>query len=127
MQYPTFNGVPMFGSAWKMQACVINPMAVQSNDFPGLNGTEELNQGLRGAFTMVSGVLTGETAEGLNAYENLFRSYYDGRAYVLVDQFDNYWPNVKLEVFQPEDRIVRYADGSFGRRYTARFRHISIR
>lgn len=119
---PSFDSTNMFGSAVTMTT-VDNPRAVQVNAFPGLNGTEELDQGKRGRFVNVDGWLSGDNPDNLNGNEMFFRSYDDGRAYVLVDTFGNVWPNAKMESFEPQGRVrVSAGTGFFYRPYKARFR-----
>ena len=122
----TFGGVAIFGSKVVMQAGVINPPAVQQNTYPGQNGTEELGMGLRGGYTLVSGCLGGSGPGGLAAAEAVFRSFYDDRAYTLVDTLGVSWDWVKLESFQPTGRVYRDPYGNCYRDYTAKFRHITF-
>ncbi len=122
----TFNGANIFGLKVSMQAGVINPPATQQNTYAGLNGTEELSMGLRGGYTLVSGCLAGASPSGLAAAEAVFRSYYDDRAYQLVDNLGVTWNWVKLESFQPAGKVYRDAYGNCYRDYTAKFRHITF-
>jgi hypothetical protein len=122
----TFNGDFIFGVSTEIQAAVINPRAQQKNGYPGQSGVESLDQGQRGAFTLVSGRLYGVDASTLSQLIQNFRAYHNGRAYTLVDQFGNSWPWVKLESFQPEGRILRYPDGACSQKYSARFEHLLI-
>ena len=120
---PTFNGEAIFGVAVKM-ATASNPRADQKNAFAGLNGVESLDQGDRGTVTTVSGHLIGIGPAGLNAALMLFRSYRDGRAYALVDNFGNTWPFVKLASFEPTGKVNRQTDGYCSQAYTATFEHL---
>ena len=122
---PSFNGDLIFGSVVVMKTSD-NPRGEQQNAYPGLSGLESLDQGLRGRFTTVTGLLIGPDAPTLNALLGLFRSYNDGNAYVLVDSFGNAWSNVKYDAFEPEDQVKRRAsDGAYYQTYTARFKHLS--
>lgn len=124
---PTFNGDAIFGSACKMMAGQINPVASQTNSYPGLNGLESLNQGKRGGRAMATGRLGGLGIAGLNAAESLFRSYHDGRAYILIDQFGNVWPFTKLDSFEQTDRVViDPGTGWLWRPYKATFIHLLV-
>lgn len=120
----SFNGQTIFGVAVTMET-VDNPRSVQTNSYPGLNGTEELDQGKRGRYTVVSGQLVGATPADLNANEMLVRSYDDGLAYVLTDTFGNLWANVKLESFEPQGRVRVFAwSGVYFRPYRIRMKHL---
>ena len=120
----TFGGAAIFGTAVSMNT-VDNPRRQQLNAFPGISGRESLDQGFDGRFTIVSGVLYGADAATLNFLENLFRSYNDGIARVLVDTMGNSWPYVKLDSFEPEGRMrIAAGSGQVFRQYTARFLHL---
>jgi hypothetical protein len=120
---PSFNGTNIFGVAVSITT-VDNPRGNQLNSFPGINGLESLDQGLRGRFTDATGKLTGANAADLADAEALFRSYNDGGGYVLVDSYGNSWGPVKLESFEPQGRIRRDVAGGFFRDYKARFLHL---
>lgn len=121
---PSYRGAPIFGYSVTM-ATVDNPRAQQQNAFPGLSGVESLDQGLRGRFTIVSGRMIAPDGATLGTYEANFRSYNDGLSGDLVDNFGSVWPSVKLESFEPQGRIERFANtGAYHRRYTARFQHL---
>lgn len=119
----TFNGDPIFGFL-KTMTTVINPRAFQSNAYPAQNGTEELDNGLRGKFTTCAGLLFGDGPAGLAQAEAIFNSYYDGVPYVLVDNLGTSWDFVKLESFTPTGRVTRDAYNVYRRHYEARFRHL---
>jgi len=120
----TFGGAAIFGTAVSMNT-VDNPRRQQLNAFPGVNGRESLDQGLDGRYTLVQGVLYGPDAATLNFFENMFRSYNDGVARVLVDTAGNTWQWVKLESFEPEGRIrIAAGSGQVFRPYAARFLHL---
>lgn len=122
-----YNSQNIFGVAVTM-ATADNPRSAQVNAYPGLSGTEELDQGLRGRFTTVSGTLTGSDPGSLDAAEALFRSYNDGSVYVLIDNLGRAWTFVKLESFEPQGRIrVMNAPGGgviYMRTYQSRFKHL---
>lgn len=126
MPVPSLDGNYLFGVAISMQV-VDNPRGSQTNAYPGVNGLEELDQGQRGRFLVVTGRLKGAGYAALNGAEGLIRSYNDGLAHVLVDQFGNAWTNAKLESFEPQGQVqnANDLDGTgpcFHRRYTARFK-----
>ena len=103
-----------------------NPRADQKNAFPGVSGIESLDLGLRGRVTTVSGRLGAASIPLLAAAEALFRSYNDGRAYVLYDNCGTTWANVKLDRFAPQGRVqVGLFNGAlYSRRYEATFFHL---
>lgn len=122
-----FNDQNIFGVAVKM-ATADNPRSAQVNAYPGLNGLEELDHGLRGRFTTVSGKLIGSNPGDLDGAEALVRSYNDGNVYLLVDNLGRTWANVKLDVFEPSGKIVvmNSPDGGviYVQDYTCRFKHL---
>lgn len=121
---PTLDGEAVFGDAVTM-ATAENPRAQQQNAYPGLSGIESLDQGLRGRFTVVSGRLSGATPTDLAAAEETLRAFNDGAAHTLVDTNGLTWLDVKLESFEPQGRVQRFADSGLAhRRYTARFLHL---
>jgi hypothetical protein len=120
---PFFDGTNIFGAAVKMQT-VDNPRASQENAFPGLSGIESLDQGDRGRFTTVTGLLFGGDPPSQGAAEALFRSYKDGLVYLLTDAYGVSWPFVKLESFEPQGRVMPLLGVGWYRAYTARFRHL---
>src|SRR6185437_352564 len=101
---PSFNGVNIFGKCVVM-ITVSNPRAEQKNKYPGLSGTERLDQGAMGLFTSVEGIFEVADYASLNAAEALFRSYIDGNAYIFIDNFGNSWFPVKLLSFEPQGRV----------------------
>jgi hypothetical protein len=122
---PSFNGVALFGAAVSMRT-IDNPRGQQRNAYPGLSGLESLDQGLRGRYTIAVGRLFGDDAAALAGAEALFRSFHDGAAYTLVDNFGTLWLNVKLEGFEPQGRVQVFAgNGAYHRPYVARFEHLS--
>jgi hypothetical protein len=121
---PSFGGANVFGTAVAMSTADY-PRQNQVNAYFGLNGLEMLDGGARGRVTIVEGVLYGNTAAALAGAEATFRSYNDGVARVLVDQFGTSWMNVKLDLFRPSGRVKQAPDGSFYRRYQARFLHLA--
>lgn len=121
---PSFDGNPIFGVAVTM-ATVDNPRASQENAFPGLSGVESLDQGLRGRFTLVKGMLIGANPVALGVLEDNFRSFNDGFTYDLVDNFGGVWPNVKLESFEPQGRAMPLIPYGWCRSYVARFHHLT--
>lgn len=124
---PSFNGDDIFGFAVKMTTDD-NPRGAQTNAFPGVSGLEELDQGLRGRFTVVTGIHSAPDPFSLAAAQNLFRSYNDGLAYVLVDTLGNTWSPVKYDSFSPSPKIrVMNAPGGgvvYFQSYQARLKHL---
>jgi len=105
---------------------VDNPRARQVNDFPGLNGRESLDQGLRGRFSDVSGILVGEDIETLASLEENVRSFNDGQIHTFTDNAFTEWDNVLLESFEPQGKIrIRASDGACFRPYKCRFIHLT--
>src|SRR3954453_12784535 len=100
---PSFGGINIFGTAVSMSTSD-NPRESQINAFFGLSGLETLDGGLRGRLTHVTGLLFGSTPYGLASAEASFRSFNDGMARVLVDNFGTAWQNVRLDLFQPHGR-----------------------
>jgi hypothetical protein len=120
---PTYDGQPIFGAGVQMTT-QDNPRVSQINGFFGLSGLESLDGGLQGRYTSATGMLYGGTIDALNSAEQFFRSYNDGGAYVLVDDYFNIWPEVKLESFAPEGRKFYMDPFGYCERYTARFLHL---
>jgi hypothetical protein len=121
---PSFGGANVFGTAVTMSTADY-PRQYQVNAYFGLNGLEMLDGGARGRVTLVEGILYGSTAAALAGAEATFRSYNDGIARVLVDQFGTSWASVTLDFFRPSGRVQQAPDGSFYRRYLARFLHLA--
>ena len=126
MSLASFNGQPIFGASVSCLGPAINPRRSQENYYPGVLGVESLDMGDQGAFTTVSGRLYGSTPFALNAARLFFLSFYDGNAYVLVDNLGAVWPNVKLVSFEPEGRGEPDPDLGYSFRYTARFFHLTL-
>jgi hypothetical protein len=120
---PSFGGANIFGTAVTMST-TDNPREVQINAYFGLSGLEMLDGGLRGRFTLVSGLLVGDSPAALNGAELHFRSYNDGVARPLVDNFGTIWPSVRLDAFRPLGRVLQSSSGSYYRAYQARFLHL---
>lgn len=126
MAAASFNGnSAMFGTSGLSMVTVTNPRTDQKNMFFGLNGIEALDGGQHGRFTVVKGRLYGAGKAGISSAKAVWESYFDGNAYVLIDTSLRSWANVKLESFEPEDRIS--VDNNLGCscRYSARFLHLS--
>lgn len=121
---PSFGGVNIFGTAVSMSTAD-HPREKQINSFFGVSGLETLDGGMRGRSTSVSGVLTGNSAAALAGAEMLFRSFNDGIARILIDQFGATWASVRLESFQPVGRVKQSNYGSYLRPYHARFLHLA--
>lgn len=119
---PSYRGFNIFGRSVSMVRAT-NPSVTQENHYFGVSGVESLAGGLQGRFTEVKGVLYGATAADLDAAEQLFESAIDGLAGVLVDNFGTTWLYVRLDVFQPQGRVLHDGWGYY-RPYVARFAHL---
>jgi hypothetical protein len=125
----TLNGVDIF------HLCTVatrpNPVAVQTNDYPGVNGLEELRLGTRGRTSTVDGYLLGMDVASLNSAEIAGRSYVvDAGAYTFQDNYGNSWSNVRLVSFDVSERVQTCASAFVGgtgycRKYTATLLHLS--
>ena len=126
MANPSLDGQPIFGAACQMTTSD-NPRGQQENAFPGLNGLESLDLGLRGRFTTCEGRLYGNSnnLSDLAAAQEIFRSFNDGNTHVLVDTLGLTWLNVKLVSFEPQGKAVFSQQLGYSRRYTARFLHLT--
>jgi hypothetical protein len=120
---PSFGGANIFGTAVSMST-TDHPRVTQVNAYFGLNGLESLDGGMRGRVTYVTGLLLGSSPVGLASAEGLFRSFNDGIARILVDNFGTAWPSVRLDLFQPRGRVRQSPHGVFFRTYQARFFHL---
>jgi hypothetical protein len=120
---PSFGGSNIFGGAVTMSTAD-NPREKQLNAFFGVSGLEMLDGGLRGRMTHVTGLLYGASPALLASAEAQFRSFNDGLARALVDNFGVTWTNVRLEAFQPVGRVMQSPSGYFFRPYHARFLHL---
>jgi hypothetical protein len=120
---PLFNGVNIFGRSVRMRTQT-RPRAVQENAFNGVNGVEMIDMGRRGRVTVVEGVLVGSLWGDLVSAVQLFRSYDDGRSYLLIDQDGLSWPNVRLQEFAPDEQS-HIASYYYARPYRAVFLHQS--
>ena len=121
---PSFNGEDIFGVATKMRRDT-DQRDQQLNGFPGINGLESLDMGMRGRNTTVEGMLYGFDKYSLGQAILYFESYIDGHAYVLVDKFGIAWANVKLEQFQYDPKIGIDAYYGLMVRYSAVFHHLT--
>lgn len=122
---PSYNGSAIFGNAVEMES-PINPTADQMNAFFGVSGLESLYGGQRGRVTLAKGLLVGDSLSGLVSNIQLFESYYDGIARVLVTTDGVAYNNVKLESFSPKGRYMQDFSGFWFRRYEARFFHMTL-
>lgn len=122
---PSFNGDYIFGLDVKMVTG--DPQRQeQMNKFLGVNGSECYDFGMTHFTTEVTGRLWGNGIDGLRDAENLFRSYRNPYAYVLVTTDGNTWYNVKLSRFRPNPGMaVDAMTGMAFRSYTAQFTHLS--
>src|SRR5262245_22334244 len=119
---PAFDGnSTIFGFAVSIVTSA-NPKAEQMNAYFGTNGVQSIFGGTRGRYSMVQGLLIGNSPAALSAAELLIDSYNDGIAYTFVDNFGNIWPNVILDTFAPQGRVMQSKDGFYIRPYKAGFR-----
>ena len=72
----------------------------------------------------MTGLLYGASPALLASAEAQFRSFNDGVARVLIDNFGVTWTNVRLEAFQPSGRVMQSPGGYYFRPYQARFLHL---
>src|SRR5690242_8710740 len=115
---PSYGGINIFGTAVSMST-TDNPRDAQLNAFFGLDGLESLDGGMRGRLTHVTGLLYGTSPAGLASAEALFRSFHDGIARVLIDNFGVAWSSVRMTQFQPRGRAGQSPFGVFFRTYQA--------
>ncbi len=120
----SYGGASIFGTSLSMTTAQ-PPREAQINAFFGVNGLECLDGGARGRVTFARGLLIGNSALELNLAENLFRSFHDGQARILVDNIGNTWPDVRMLAFLPLGRVRQSPSGVFFRPYVARFLHLS--
>src|SRR4051794_9750226 len=104
-----------------MKAAELVEVEHQQTSYPGRDGVEDVRFGERGAFTTVTGMLVGSTDDALGAAIATFRGTARWGKCVLVDQFGNGWPFVRLHTFKLTGRVVR--DPGYGcvQDYEARF------
>lgn len=119
----SFAGVPGFFGLSARLVTVDNPRGEQLNSFFGLSGLERLDGGLKGRYTLASGVLYGSNEAALAFVRESFRAKNDGLAYTLVDTAGVTWPFVVLETFEPGERILPDPRGYF-LPYKARLKHL---
>ncbi|GAC1470641.1 MAG: hypothetical protein NVSMB9_15910 [Isosphaeraceae bacterium] len=119
-----FDGMNIFGFAVSMST-TDHTRERQLNSYFGVSGLEAIDGGLRGRTTIVSGLLYANSASALAGSESLFRSYNDGVARTLIDQFGTIWSNVRLELFHPQGRVKQSSAGYYLRPYQARFLHLA--
>jgi hypothetical protein len=124
----SFNGNSlMFGPASTL-VTAINPRAAQRFGAAGVDGEARQDQGFRGMKTHATGILyTGAagTAADLNLLRLIWWSYYDGRPYVLIDNYGQGFPDVLLERIDFEKKVKRDAFHGFFLNYDAEFYHLS--
>ena len=100
-----------------------NPSADQVNAFFGANGVESLYGGTRGRVTLIRGILTGDTYADLVAALDLFESYDDGQARVLVTTIGRVFSYVKYGIFEPGE-VKNTLDIGYVE-YRASFNHLT--
>lgn len=125
----TYDGANIFGE------CTIrtqpNPVAVQTNAYPGVDGLEEIRMGTRGRVSVVEGWLVGATTSDLNSAEIAIRAkVVEADAKTFVDNYGNSWPNVRVASYEPQGRVMACAAASLGgagycRAYVATLLHLS--
>jgi hypothetical protein len=95
---PTFDGLPVFGTACKVVHRP-NPDATQQDAYFGVTGLVQLYGGGRGRVFEVQGLFVDTDLPSLLAQEALLLTYGDGIARTFVDTQGRAWPNV---VFRSE-------------------------
>lgn len=100
------------------------PRRCQTNTYPGLSGIEELDHGLNGRITMITGRLVGDTPFSLGAAMESLRQFNDGRLHTLVDNEGWTWPFVKFESFEPEQKARLAVGYGYTRKYSLRLKHL---
>ncbi len=89
----TLDGNNIFGVAVHVSQSP-HPLALQMNEYFGLNGKQTLYGGSRGRVFHVSGVLTAPDLPTLNAFEAELLSFADGLPHTLIDNRGRTWTNV---------------------------------
>lgn len=100
------------------------PRDMQGNAFPGVSGTETLDQGFREMVTEMTGLLYGATLDDLNTAELTVESFDDGVPRAFVDTYSNPWSNVVLRGYTPASKVMRDPRGFF-RAYHVAMAHLS--
>ena len=100
------------------------PRRAQQNTYPGLSGIEELDHGLNGRFTIITGRLVGDTPSDLGSAMQVIMSYNDGQIHTLVDNEGRTWPYVKYDSFEPHGKAIFAVPYGYSRQYTLRLKHL---
>lgn len=93
---------------------VPNMNVQQQNEFFGVNGTQTVFGGTRGAVLQVTGILgnTGYDVGSLNVAEANLLSYADGNIHTIVDDRGRTWNNVVFKAeYQPDPKGIMFAAG----------------
>jgi hypothetical protein len=107
----TIDGSPAFGVAVTV-TYTPNGNVQQMNEFFGINGTQTIFGGTRGAVLEVSGVLAAADIPTLNSAESSLLSYADGNAHTVVDDRGRTFPNVVWDAtYQPSAAGIQAAAG----------------
>jgi hypothetical protein len=118
---PTYDGVPIFGVAVRVQDRP-HAAAVQINAYFGIDGLTSLYGGSRGRELHISGCLIAEDLEGLVAAEQLLLSYADGLARTLIDPVGREFNNVIFKgEYEPFAEGPKFTDGGVILPYRAVF------
>jgi hypothetical protein len=123
---PTFDGQSIFGVGVSAPPPSINPRREQRANYPGLDGTESLDLGDEGAFTVVTGRLVGASIDDLQAAFGLLYGYYDGKSYTYVDSVGMSWPNAKVVSIEPEGMGQVDPDLGFTMKYSLKLFHLTL-
>jgi hypothetical protein len=115
----------VFGIGVTCTPPAINPRRDQKANYPALNGTESLDMGDQGAYSTVSGRLTGGGLPALGVAIGNLLAFYDGQAHLLTDNVGLSWPNVKMESIEWEKGQID-PDNGYSMRFTCRFFHLTL-
>lgn len=121
---PRYNGEAIFGDNVVMNTPGPDRDR-QMNSYIGIDGVECLDFGSRGYRTTVTGRLVGFSPGEVGLYESRFRNYIGPYAYPLLTTDGILWPDVFVETFRPQGRLMGdYGTGEFWRAYQATFFHL---
>lgn len=115
---PTFDGNSMFGQAVTITAKPVQ-RAVQNNQFFGIDGISTLSAGTRGKLFTAKGIFVAASVPEINAIVDLWETYNDGFAYVLIDTKGKTHSNVQFrgELEQDDRGLCVVAGGGWGLEY----------
>ena len=120
---PTYGGLPIFGWSAKIDTSQVK-RSVQTNEFFGLTGVEEIDGGGRGGTSTATGIVFGGDYPSYRAAWSAATSMQDGQARDLLSTDGNLYNQVKLVSWRPASELRQTAGGLWMRRYSAEFRHL---